>query len=181
MKKFLLIIKEHKIIIYSLLIISVLFVGINKIYINKLMTNQKSMLIEKEKLIRQKNDLLNVISNLKKENQILDEGSVTLKDVLIFKTKILDFKNKAVFLEQISNYNEVALESVVPGNMDKSSSHIFKWTINVSVKGTYNQIKNYVDYLNRLPYLININRLELSKHSQKSINTAQITLEVLCR
>lgn len=181
MKKYLEILKGHKILIYSFIVFCVLFYGIKKFCINKIEIKKNKMIAEKENLLKQKNELLNVVSNLKKENQILDQEKITLKDILVFKTKILDLKNKAVFLNHISNYNEVALESVVPGNIDKNSSNLFKWTINISVKGTYSQIKNYIDYLNKLPYLININRLELSKNSQRSINTAHITMEVLCR
>lgn len=181
MKKYLLILKNHKILIYSLFFILILFYVVNRFYIGQLETKKNTMLVEKENLTKQKNELLNAISNLKKENQILDQEKITLKDILIFKTKILDLKNKAIFLNQISNYHEVVLESIVTSDIVKSSPTLSKWTINITVKGTYNQIKNYMDYLNKLPYLINIVRLELNKQSQRQINTAQITMEVLCR
>ncbi|MCX7770027.1 MAG: hypothetical protein N2202_02980 [Proteobacteria bacterium] len=181
MKKYLDFIKNHRILIYSILLGGFLFFAINKFYINKIEEKNIKMLTERENLIKQKNELLNLIASLKKENEALEKENITLKDILLFKTKILDMKNKAIFFNHISNFNGILLESIVPGNIDKSSPNLFKWTINISIRGSYREIKNYIDYLNKLPYLIIINRLEMSKNPQKPINSAQITLEVLCR
>lgn len=181
MKKYFEILKKHKIILYSLVFICALYYGINRFYIYQREKKINNLIAEKNNLIKQKDDLTKVITSLKKENETLGKGKISLKDILLFKTKILDLKNKAAFLKEISNFDRIILESIVSGNIDKNSSKLFRWTVNISVKGSYSQIKEYVDYLNKLPYLISINRLEMSKQSNRPNINAQITLEVLCR
>ena len=181
MKKYFEILQKHRIVFYVLVFICFFYFGINNFYIKQKETKIYNLVMEKNNLIKQKDELSRTISNLKKENEIFQKEIISLKDIIIFKTKILDIKNKAIFLSQISSFDGITLESIVPGDINKNSSKLFKWTINISVKGSYSQIKEYADYLSKLPYLINISRLELTKQNIKSTNNAQITLEVLCR
>jgi Tfp pilus assembly protein PilO len=178
MRNFLKVIKQHKILAIGIGVFILLFVLLEKLYLAKLDRSIKNLVTQKESLLKEKQELEGVLSSLEKEN--VKTKSSALKNILLLKTRILDYKQNAMFLKEITDFNEVTFENITPAKFEKTST-IGRWIINVGIRGSYLQIKNYIEYLNKLPYIININRLELNKGNNKQANRAQITLEVICR
>jgi len=173
-------IKQHKILLIGVGVLVFLLVLLQDLYFIKLDNRIKNLVNQKESLLKEKQQLENVLINFKKEVENTKSQSSTLKNIFLLKTRILDYKQNALFLKEITDFNEIVFENITPAKFEKTSA-LGRWIINVGVRGSYLQIKNYIEYLNKLPYIIHINRLELNKGSNKQANRAQITLEVICR
>ncbi len=180
MRNFLNVIKQHKVLTFGVGILILLFVLLQQFYFIKLDNRIKNLVNQKESLLKEKQQLEKVLANFAKEMDNVKSQSSSLKDILLLKTKILDYKQNAMFLKEITDFNEITFENITPTKFEKTSA-LGRWIINVGVRGSYLQIKNYIEYLNKLPYIVHINRLELNKGNNKQANKAQITLEVICR
>lgn len=172
-------ITKHKILLFGLLI-SFLLIYLGKMAmkpINAKIVNAKS---EIEKLNVEKNNLLSELGQIKNKEMDMLEKEKHLNEYFILKSKIADLSNPTKFFKDITDFNRVNINSLKPLKKEKVSNYI-KMEINLNIIGSYENIKAYLTYLNDLPYLINIKKLDFSKTQEKNYNNVSLVIEVVGR
>lgn len=179
MKKFNLTIKKHKVLLVGL-IMSILLIYAGELIIKPLnirLVNGKS---EIEKLNIEKGNLLREVEQIKTKENEIKEKERHLNEYFILKSKLASLSNPSVFYRDITDFNKVKINSIRPIKKEKIS-HYIKMEINLGISGSYENIYNYFKYLDNLPYIISIKKLDFSKGEEKNYNNINLIIETVGR
>lgn len=179
MKKVNLPIKEHKVLLVGL-IISLLLIYVGKLIIKPINIKLVNGKAEIEKLNIEKNNLLKEVEQIKAKENEIKEKERRLNEYFLLKSKLADLSNPAMFFKDITDFNKVKFKSIKPIKKEKIS-HYIKMEINLSVSGSYEDIYNYLKYLDNLPYIISIKKLDFSKGEEKNYNNINLVIETVGR
>lgn len=179
MKRIDLIIKEHKILFIGLSI-SFLLIYAGKMVIKPINSKITNAKMEIEKLNIEKINLLKEAEQLKNKESDIKDKERRLNDYFLLKSRLADLSNPSKFFKDITDFKEIKFNSIKPLKKEKIS-HYIKMEINLSISGTYESIYNYFKYLDSLPYLISIKKLDFSKGEEKKYNNISLIIESIGR
>lgn len=180
MKKILDIIKKHNFLIKGFLIFIVFAFLVEKFAILPLKTKRDMLYSKFNTLLNEKKQLESTVISLTKEFQELERNESTLTNFFILKNRVVDLKKSSIFLNKLVDFDGLKILNLAPGKKEKVSN-LTKWLITITVSGNYSDINAYLNYLEKLPYTLNIVKVELSKINGQKGNSAEIFVEVVAK
>ncbi|GAB4440962.1 MAG: hypothetical protein OHK0040_12350 [bacterium] len=170
----------HKTLFYGILIILLFNFVAKRFLFTPLETKVAAMKSKAATLTSEKNNLAKEVASLKGKEAELKEKESRLTEYFLLKSRLVDFNRASQFLKNIVSYSGVKIQSLKPGKKEQIGQ-FKKWQINLLLSGTYTEINNYFNYLDRQPYLLNIKNVALSKGDSRGEVSANITLEAVGR
>lgn len=171
---------KHKYLFSGIIIIVLLNFLLNRYLILPMETKLSSVKSRVLTLTNEKNNLTKEVSTLKSKEAELKEKENRLTEYFILKSKLVEFNITSQFLRNIVSFNGVKIDNLKPGKKEQIGQ-FKKWQLYITLSGSYGDINNYFSYLDRLPYLLNVKNVSLSKGNTKGEVTANVTLEAIGR
>ncbi|MCX7990692.1 MAG: type 4a pilus biogenesis protein PilO [Proteobacteria bacterium] len=172
-------IREHKILLIGFAI-SVFLIYVGKIVINPIYNKIASTKSEIEKLNIEKSNILKEVELIRGKESEIKEKEKQLTEYFLLKSKLANLSNPSKFFKDITDFKKVRFISIKPAKREKVS-HYLRMELTLSISGSYEDIYNYLKYLDSLPYIISIKKLDFSKGEQKSYNNVTLLLEIVGR
>jgi|GEM_PF-5506820 len=170
----------HKVLVLGIVAILLVNFVVKKLLIIPLETKLSAAKGRVESLSKEKNNLEREVAVLKSKEAFLKEKESRLTEYFMLKSKLIDFNMVSKFLKDIVSYGGVKVDTLRPGKKEQVGQ-FKKWQLNISLTGSFTDINSYFSYLDSLPYLLNVKKVELSKGNTKGMVHANIVLEAVGR
>ncbi len=178
MKNFYLPLKEHKILLVGLFLGLILFFG-GKAFMKPITTKIDSSKAELDKLTTEKNNLFKEVDLLKSKEEEARQKEQRLIDYFMLKSKLANLTNPSKFFKDITDFKKIRFNNIRPIKKEKIS-HYIKMELNLNISGSYEDVYDYLKYLDNLPYIISIKKLDFSKGDSKN-NNINMVIETVGR
>lgn len=170
----------HKFLVSGLVLLFLLNFVAKKFVINPMYAKLSAAKSRVSTLTSEKQNLEKEVAILKDKESLLEEKETRLTEYFMLKSKLVDFSKSSIFLRNLFNYNGVKIESIKPDKKERVGQ-FKKWQLKITVSGSFSNINGYFNYLDTLPYLLNVKKVELSKVSANGVVHANIVLEAVGR
>jgi Tfp pilus assembly protein PilO len=170
----------HKFLIVGSLIFFGLYTGVDNLLLTPLKNDLSVTKSEIKKMSSDRQNFVREIEALRTKGIYLKEKEEQLTNYFIMKSKLVDFSSSSDFFARLVNYNGIKVDLLKPGKKEQVSQFV-KWQINITAKGSYDNIYGYLDYLGNLPYVVNVKRLDFAKTELKGMNKINLTVEAIGR
>lgn len=170
----------HKFLFIGCIAFVAVYPGVDKLLSAPLKSKLTLTKTEIQKLNSDKANLAKEVESLKKKGADLKNKEGQLTDYFLLKSKLVDFRTASDFFKKLVSYNGIKVELLKPGKKEAVSQFV-RWHINISAKGSYENIYGYLDYLESLPYVLNVKKLELAKTEVRGMNRINLSIEAVGR
>ncbi len=166
------IIKDHRIMVI-VLTLAIVFYYAGQFALKPVTKKIISAKDELARLNTEKSNLIKEVEMIKGKEEELKEKEKRLTEYFILKSKIGNISNHSKFFKDITNFDKVSFISLKPTKKEKIS-HYIKMELTLNISGSYQDLDNYIKYLDGLPYIISVKKLDFSKTSGKNINISMV-------
>lgn len=168
----------HKFLLFSLLILFFLTLLIKRFVILPMANRLDEINKKIVSLSVEKDNLLKEIKNLKEVELKLREKEGRLAEYFILKSKLADFNASSKILRDLLSFHSVKYNRLNPDKKEQIGK-FKKWILHLNLTGSYADLNNYFNYLDRLPYILSVKNVKLSKGNAKGEVFAEVTVEVI--
>ncbi len=163
---------EHRLLFIGLIVVLFLVYS-GKLSMRYLENKINPAKAELEKLNAEKINLVKEIDLIKGKESLLKEQEKKLTEYFILKSRVGNISNSSRFFKDITNFKKMVFNSLKPTKKEQISQYL-KMEITLNITGSYEDLEKYIKYLDELPYIISVKKLDFSKTNGKNINITMV-------
>lgn len=170
----------HKSLVFGIILLLLLNFIVKRFIINPIEAKLVAAKSKVSTLTSEKQNLEKEVAILKDKQALLKEKETRLTEYFMLKSKLVDFSMSTTFLKNLVSYGNIKIESLKPDKKEQVGQ-FKRWQLNISISGSFSNINGYFNYLDTLPYLLNVKKVDLSKVSANGMLQANVVLEAIGR